>query len=133
MKKIMMFFLMPFLTRIKYIIKSFFNIDTIKEINQLADFHKIKFAIVQNTYLSMSSSVYYILNKRNIPIIQMVYNYSFLCPNAHFYTNGKICERCINGNYFNAIFHKCRNNNYLISAWYAAFYLFRGRLLKLIK
>ena len=124
------FFDTTFSKKIKEIIKSFFNLDTIREINNLADIQKIKFAIVQNTYLSISPSVYYALKKRNIPIVQMVYNYSFLCPNAHFYTHGKICERCLSGNYFNAMFYKCRNNNYLISAWYAALLFINKKIVK---
>ena len=124
------FFDSPFLKKAKHIFNSFFNYDVIHEIDHLADIHKIKYAIVQNTYLAISPSIYYILKKRNIPIVQMVYNYSFLCPNAHFYIKGKICEKCIRGNYFNAIYNKCRNNNFIISVWYAAILFIKRRIIK---
>ena len=124
------FFDSPFLKKAKHIFNSFFNYDVIHEIDHLADTHKIKYAIVQNTYLAISPSIYYALKKRNIPIIQMVYNYSFLCPNAHFYIKGKICEKCIKGNYLNAIYNKCRNNNFLISAWYAAILFINRKIIK---
>ena len=127
------FFDSNILEKLKYIISSFFNIDTIREINQVIDAGKIKCAFIQNIYLSISPSIYYILKKRKIPIIQMIYNYSFLCPNAHFYTKGKICERCKKGNYFNAILYKCRKNNYLISAWYSAILFIIRKVIKVDK
>jgi glycosyltransferase involved in cell wall biosynthesis len=92
---------------------------TIKEIYSIIDKYHIKVAIIQNVFPLISPSVYKALKSRGVIIVQAVYNYRFICPSAELYTQGKICERCVNGNYLNAIIHQCYQESHLISAWYA--------------
>jgi glycosyltransferase involved in cell wall biosynthesis len=48
-----------------------------------------------------------------------VHNFRFLCPNALFYTHGRICERCKYGNTLHAVQWKCYRQSYLLSGLYA--------------
>lgn len=101
-------------------ISSFFNFTVYNEIKKTIEKEKIEYAFVQNTYLIFSPAIYLALYRKRIPIIQMIYNYRFMCANAHLYINGKICEKCLNGADYNAILNKCVRNSYLISLWYAS-------------
>lgn len=93
---------------------------TIKEIYAVIDQYHPKVAIVQNVFPLISPSIYKALKAKGVPIVQAVYNYRLICPSAELYTQGKICERCVKGNYLHAIIHQCYQDSYLKSAWYAS-------------
>jgi glycosyltransferase involved in cell wall biosynthesis len=99
---------------------AFFSVRTWNEVKGLVRRKLPAVAIVQNVFPLISPSVYYALRSEGIPIIQLVYNYRFVCPDAHLFSRGEICERCIPGNYWHAVWRKCYRNSYSTSAWYAA-------------
>ena len=76
-------------------------------------------ALVQNVFPLLSPSVYYGLAQAGIPVIQMVFNYRFVCANGQFYTQGKVCERCLNGSTVNGIIRRCYRDSYLLSGLYS--------------
>ena len=90
-----------------------------REIRETITSDKPDVAIVQNVLPLISPSAYHILSKFRIPIVQLVYNYRLICPNAILYTEGAICERCVKGNYVHAVVHKCYRGSRWASALYA--------------
>jgi len=92
---------------IRYGLRAIYNLKTYKEISDLIRVKNIDIAIVQNTYFVISPSIYFVLKKHKIPVLQMIYNYRFVCPNAHLYKNSAICELCVNGNYLHSVINKC--------------------------
>jgi glycosyltransferase involved in cell wall biosynthesis len=99
---------------------SFFSLRTWREVRSLVQRKRPHVAIVQNVFPLISPSVYYVLKSEGIPIIQAVYNYRFVCSNAHLFTQGQICERCIRGNYWHSVVRKCYKQSRIMSSWYAA-------------
>jgi len=97
-----------------------FSLRTWREVRNLVQRKRPRVAIVQNVFPLISPSVYYALKSEGIPIIQAVYNYRFVCPDAHLFTQGQICERCIGGNYWHAVVRKCYKQSRIMSGWYAA-------------
>ncbi len=77
-------------------------------------------ALVQNVFPLLTPSVYIALAEAGIPVIQAVYNYRLVCPSAELYTEGAICERCVDGNTLHAVIHRCYRGSYAASAWYAS-------------
>jgi len=91
-----------------------FSRSTYKKVIEIVREEKPDIAHVHNVFPLISPSVYYALKNMNIPVVQTVHNYRFLCPNGLFLDNdGKICERCKNGNFSNAIIRKCYRSSYL--------------------
>lgn len=90
------------------------------KLRELIEREKPDVALVQNVFPLLSPSLYTTLAASQVPIIQAVYNYRFVCPSAELYTQGAICERCMSGNTTHAVFHRCYRNSYLQSAWYAS-------------
>ena len=91
-----------------------FSFTTCREIKRIVERQKPDIAHIHNVFPLITPSVYYALKRMDVPIVQTVHNYRFLCPNALFLNNeGKICERCKGGNFFNAIVGKCYRNSYL--------------------
>ncbi len=100
--------------KIKFFFDIFFSFKTYREIKRIIERQRPDLAHIHNVFPLISPSVYYALKKMKIPVVQTVHNYRFLCPNGLFLNNdGKICERCKNGNFFNAIMRKCYRNSYL--------------------
>jgi glycosyltransferase involved in cell wall biosynthesis len=101
-------------------IDAFFSLRTWSEMKALVRRVRPAVAIVQNVFPLISPSVYYALQSEDIPTIQLVYNYRFVCPDAQLFSLGEICERCVLGNHWHAIARKCYRNSRALSAWYAA-------------
>lgn len=86
--------------------------------NIIRDF-KPDVAYTHNIFPLISPSVYHTLHKEQIPCVQNVQDYRWLCPNGVFFINNRVCERCKNGAYWNAVRFKCFRNSFLLSGLYA--------------
>jgi len=108
------------LKRLGVLAAGYYSPRTRREITELVRREQPDVAIVQNVFPLISPSVYTTLAALKVPIIQAVYNYRFICPEGELYTQGKICERCVGGNYLNAVRYRCYRDSAAASAWYAS-------------
>ena len=96
--------------------RSIYSTKSKKSICDFVEREKPDVAIVQNVFPLLSPSIYYGLAERNIPIVQIVFNYRLLCANGQFFTQGKICERCLGGSYVHGLVHRCYRDSFFLSA-----------------
>jgi len=96
-----------------------FSRRTYCEIRTIVTRERPDVAHVHNVFPLISPSVYWVLKDSGVPVVQTVHNFRFLCPNALFYTHGRICERCKYGNTLHAVQWKCYRQSYLLSGLYA--------------
>lgn len=75
---------------------------------------------VHNFFPMLSPSIYDACLDANIPVIQTLHNYRLICSNAFLMRGGKICEKCIHGNFAWGIFHRCYQNSIIGSTVLAA-------------
>ena len=76
----------------------------------------IDVAHIHNVYQIIGNDVYRFLTLKNIPIVQTLHNFRFLCPAGLFIdSNHQICERCIQGNFTPCFTKKCYQNSYVKS------------------
>lgn len=87
--------------------EAIFSKETYSTIKDIVKLEKPDVAHIHNIFLKISPSVYSALREEDVPIVQTLHNYRFLCPKGIFYRNGKICQRCVKGNYFWAIIFGC--------------------------
>lgn len=99
---------------------AFFSVRTWSELRALVQRRRPDVALVQNVFPLISPSVYYALRSEGVPIVQLVYNYRFVCSDAQLFSSGEICERCVLGNHWHAVARKCYRDSRSLSAWYAA-------------
>src|SRR5574341_1520095 len=97
----------------------FYSARTAREDAAPARDARLQAALVQNVFPLISPSVYSALRRIGLPVAQLVYNYRFICPDAHLFTDEAICERCVRGSTLSAVIHKCYRDSRLFSAWYA--------------
>lgn len=76
-------------------------------------------AHVHNVFPLISPSAYWALHDADVPTVQTIHNFRFLCPNGLFYTHAEVCERCKNGNTLHAVQRRCYRESYTLSSLYA--------------
>ncbi len=62
---------------------------------------------VHNIYPSLGASIHGAARKAGVPLVQTVHNHRLRCPNGYRFTEGQVCDRCVAGNYANAVLHEC--------------------------
>jgi len=82
-----------------------------QEIRQLIDREKPDIAHFHNTFFSISPSAYDACFDAQIPIVQTLHNFRFLCPIGIFYRNGQVCEDCLKKGKKSAVVNKCWRNS----------------------
>lgn len=101
-------------------VRSIYSPRSKKDISTFVRREKPAVALVQNVFPLLSPSIYYGLADSGIPVVQAVFNYRLLCANGELYTRGRICERCLRGNYLHAVVNCCYRDSYVLSAINAA-------------
>ena len=93
---------------------------TAREVSAIVRAFRPQVAIVQNVFPLISPSIYRVLHALRVPVVQLVFNYRFLCPSAQLFTEDDVCQRCLHGATWNAVVHRCIRQDRVLSAWYAA-------------
>jgi glycosyltransferase involved in cell wall biosynthesis len=53
------------------------------------------------------------LKEAGIPVVLTLHDYKLICPNMKMQIGGEICERCLGGNFFNAVRYNCVHDSRL--------------------
>jgi glycosyltransferase involved in cell wall biosynthesis len=102
--------------KLKAPIQTLYSWQTRKELTKLVSDRRPDVAYIHNFFPLISPSVYHVLHSLGVPVVQVIHDFRFFCPNGWFFTHGQICERCKGGNYFNAVRFRCYRDSYLASA-----------------
>jgi len=92
------------------------SIRTSRDIAQILDTFRPEIVHAHNTFPLISPSLYWMVERAGIPLIQTLHNFRLLCPQALHLRNGKICEDCVGKVPWRAVVHKCYRDSALASA-----------------
>ncbi len=96
--------------------RQLFSFETANKLKKLIHQEKPDIAHIHLYKGVLTASILKILKKEKIPTCITLHDYSLLCPrNILFDSHNKICERCVKGNSFNCVIHKCNRNKLLYS------------------
>jgi glycosyltransferase involved in cell wall biosynthesis len=109
-----------FQDKVKFFPDTIYSRRTNRELRALVRASRPDVAYIHNVFPLISPSVYHALHRLGGPMVQVVHDFRFWCPNGWFYIRGKICERCEHGNYLNAVRYRCYRDSYTLSALYSA-------------
>lgn len=108
------------LDKIKASIGLFWNSSVASEIDTLINTHKPDVAHIHNIYPLISPTIYYVLKRKGIRIVQTIHNYKFVCPKNSLFRNNKVCELCVNKVVsYPAIIFGCYHNSHFSSLIYS--------------
>jgi len=92
--------------------KTIYSSEAKQNITKLLDENQIDIVHLNNVHHYLTpASIIPEIKKRGIPILWTLHDYVALCPNTTFVSNGKICEKCKTGKFYNCITNKCKKNS----------------------
>ncbi len=94
---------------------SLYSLEAKKKLEKLIIETKPDIAHLHNISHHISPSIFSVLKKYKIPVVQTLHDYQFICPNFKLFTEGAVCERCKKYRYWNAVIHKCIHESRLES------------------
>lgn len=53
--------------------------------------------------------------RRGVPVVHRISDFQYMCPNATFFTQGHICEDCLNGHAWSCVRNRCVHNSLAMS------------------
>lgn len=110
----------PFWRRALLPLRTMFSLESYWQVRKFCRAERPDVAHVHNVFFLLSPSVYYALDHEGVPIVQTCHNFRFLCANGLFLTENQLCERCLAGNYFHAVAHRCYHESRAQSLMLAA-------------
>jgi glycosyltransferase involved in cell wall biosynthesis len=95
--------------------RNIYSVKARKYISRLLDKYHVDLVHMHDIHRQMSPSILYEIKKRGIPVVMTLHNYKMICPAFLMILNGKPCEACEQGQYFNAVKHRCIKNSFFRS------------------
>jgi len=100
------------LKKIEAFMHSTYSNKSFNKVKMIVDKFKPDIIHVHNFFPLITPSIYDCGVNYKIPIIQTFHNYRIICPGALLMRDGKICEKCINGNFIYSVFYRCYKNSF---------------------
>lgn len=94
---------------------SLYSLEVKRKLKKLILETKPEVAHLHNISHHISPSIFSVLKKHKIPVVQTLHDYQLICPNFKLFTGGTVCERCKKYRYWNAVIHRCIHDSRLES------------------
>lgn len=102
------------LQKLKLFVDTSYNARLKKEFYEFVKRERPDILHFHNTFPLISPAAYSVGKALNIPVVQTLHNYRFLCANALFYRDGRVCEDCLGKAFpWPGLLHGCYRNSRL--------------------
>jgi glycosyltransferase involved in cell wall biosynthesis len=108
------------LQKARFFPRTIFSGKTRTEVKNMVRKFRPDVAYIHNIFPLISPSLYHTLREESVPSVQNVGDFRWFCPSGVFYRDNHICEECKKGAYWNAVYHRCFRESYVLSGLYAA-------------
>lgn len=96
--------------------RSFYSREVYKDLARLIAEEQPDVALVLHYLRKLSPSVVKCLHDHRIPFVVRVSDFGMVCPNAHLFRDGAVCELCVTGSLLNSIKYRCVQGSLAASA-----------------
>lgn len=113
------------LDKIKTSIGLFYSLKVERELSNLIEKEKPDIALFFNIFPLITPTAYFVCRRYNIPIVQRISSYKYICPKGVLFYNKRICHQCVKKKFKHpAILNKCYSNSLFASLFFTlSFYL----------
>jgi glycosyltransferase involved in cell wall biosynthesis len=94
----------------------FWSSRTVSDIENLFRDWMPDVAHVHNTLALVSPSIYWVLKRHSVPIVQTLHNFRLVCPQAMLMRSGRVCTDCVGRFPIGSIVNKCYRQSSVQSA-----------------
>jgi glycosyltransferase involved in cell wall biosynthesis len=95
--------------------RAVYSLEAKRKIEHLLVTERPDIAHLQNIHHHITPSIFYPLKKYNIPIVWTLHDFTLICPNTSFLSNGSICEKCKKRKYFWPPLVRCKKGSFSAS------------------
>lgn len=92
--------------------KVIYSFEAKRKINKLIGLERPDVAHLHLFYHHLSPSILVALKKARIPMVMTVHDWQAICPNYSLFTEGRTCERCRGGRYWQCTRHRCIHRSF---------------------
>lgn len=119
---------------IKALTTSVVSSDALFKLDKILKEHDIKVAHLHNIHHYITPAIVEVLHNRGIKILWTLHDYKIICPENSFVSNGKLCEKCMDGSFYHCAMNKCKKNSILASslASFEAYYYHKKKTYQLV-
>ncbi len=103
--------------RIQAPLKALYNWPVVRQLERYQMAGRFDIWQIHNVFPVMSPAVYALAFQRGIPLVHYLHNYRLSCVNGLFLNHGRICTRCLHGNFWPAFRTHCWQESRLISGY----------------
>lgn len=103
------------LGQIKSLLNMMYSFSSKRALRKLINEAHPDVAHLHNIYARISPSILPLLKERNIPIVQTIHDYKYVCPNHAMFSKGSICDECKGGKYYRAFLRRCSHGSAVFS------------------
>ncbi len=100
---------------IKVLSRTIYSFEARRNLQRLLGEVHIDVAHLNNIHHHITPSIIPVLRDAGIPIVWTLHDFSILCPENSFSSNGQVCERCKGGRFYACTTNRCKKGSYLAS------------------
>ncbi len=108
--------------------------DALLKLERILDEHDIQFAHLHNIHHYITPAIIEKLHAKGIKILWTLHDYKIICPENSFVSNGKVCEKCMDGSFYHCATNKCKKNSFMAStlATFEAYFYHKKNIYDLV-
>jgi glycosyltransferase involved in cell wall biosynthesis len=91
---------------------SIYNREARASLGRLLDARPCDVAHVHSVMHHLTASVILEFYARSIPVVWTLHDLKSVCPTSLFLRDGKVCEECAGGRFYNALRHRCKRGSF---------------------
>ncbi|HET9887240.1 MAG TPA: glycosyltransferase family 4 protein [bacterium] len=104
------------LTKLGAALRTIHSREAARSITALVRAARPQVAHLHNFHHQLSPSIVEALCQERVPCVQTLHDYKWICPSYLLFTEGKVCERCKGGRFYEAVIHRCIHGSWAASA-----------------
>ena len=93
-------------------LRIFYSFEAAKKLGRLLDQEKPDLAHLHNIHHQLSPSILPVLRSRRVPVVMTLHDYKMVCPAYLMISEGRPCERCRGGRYYQCLLRRCTKGSY---------------------
>jgi len=93
------------------VMRAIYSTEAVNKLSWLLDENLIDVAQLNSIHNIQTLSIIPLLKERGIPVVWRVLDYKIICPNRTFLSDGRVCTKCLAGNYFWSTVKMCKKKS----------------------
>lgn len=95
--------------------RSIYSLDARNKLGKFIDEIHPDVVHLNNIHAHLTPSIVDAINLKGIPIMWTLHDFKLLCPESHFLSNDKICEKCKGKRFYNCLLNTCKKGSFSAS------------------